>query len=51
MICLLLIVLSSSYLTLGVAVSEIAQEVWPFYALAVIVLAIVNLWRTRRERP
>lgn len=41
----LLVVITSSYVTLGVAAPADAQKLWAPYAGATFVLAVVNVWR------
>lgn len=50
MIDVLLVALSSSYLTLGVAASHAAQALWVPYTILVIILAVISMLGSRRGR-
>ena len=45
---IVLVAISTSYLTLGAANSEVASSMWWVYALASGVLSSLNLWLSHR---
>lgn len=41
----LMVIITSSYVTLGIAAPADAQKLWAPYAGVTFVIALVNLWR------